>query len=395
MPENTLWVQIKTPNLEERKRLEEIIASVDGYKVQGPGHKGPTDLLILELGQDAEKELRQIEELLGSGLVGEVFLTSSTVDQPLLLKAMRAGVKEFLLQPLKEEDVRQALSRFRKRMKSSGRQASARSIPRRIIDIIGTNGGVGTTTIAVNLAVSIAMGKSHPSVALVDMNMLTGTLPMFLGLTPNYHWGELANNIDRLDSTFLMSILSRHPSGVHVLASPSRLISYTVAAPEFIEHLLGLMQGMFDFVVIDGGLFFSETSLKVVEMSDDVLLVTVLSLPYLHNANKILTSISNTRPLVIERIKIIVNRYLENSDISLKEAEDVLKKKIFWTIPNDYRTTMSAINHGEPLSQFAPRASITRNIKELTSLLITGERKLEEKEERNLFGFLKIGRLRG
>ena len=99
--------------------------------------------------------------------------------------------------------------------------------------------------------------------------MLFGDIPIFLALKPNYHWGEITKDIARLDATFLMNILSKHSSGVHVLPSPSHLNGNQPVTPETIEHLLSLMQGMFDFVVIDGGQSLNKTSLRILEMSDE------------------------------------------------------------------------------------------------------------------------------
>ena len=351
MPENIIRIRLPIRNQGVKKGFEEIIAAAEGYQVQSPDNKHRPDLLIFEVGTDTEKEFRVIESLLNSNSVGEVFLTSENTEQSVLRNAMRIGAKECFSQPLEKQEVRRALERFKTRRKKSGHQKDVKS--GQIIDVIGSKGGVGATTIAVNLAVSIAETKKAQSVALVDMNMLFGDIPIFLALKPNYHWGEITKDIGRLDATFLMNILSKHSSGVHVLPSPSHLNGDRAVTPETIEHLLSLMQGMFDFVVIDGGQSLNKTSLRILEMSDDVLLVSLLRLPYLANTNKLLTSFANFQYLPKERIKIVINRYLKKSQVSLKDAEDAVNRKIFWTIPNDYKTTMSAINQGKALPQFA------------------------------------------
>ena len=78
-------------------------------------------------------------------------------------------------------------------------------------------------------------------------------------------------------------------------------------------------------------------------------------------------------------IKVVINRYLKNSEIALNDAEDAINKKIFWTIPNDYRTTLSAINQGKPLAQIAQKAAITKNFVELADRMVLGEAKEEKK----------------
>ena len=383
MADNIIRVKIAVRNSGLRKKFEEIVASTEGYQVQSSDNKHRPDLLIFEMGTDTEKEFRVIESLLNSNSVGEVFLTSENTEQSVLRNAMRIGAKECFSQPLEKQEVIRALERFKTRRKKSGHQENVKS--GQIIDVIGSKGGVGATTIAVNLAVSIAETKKAQSVALVDMNMLFGDIPIFLALKPNYNWGEITKDIARLDATFLMNILSKHSSGVHVLPSPSHLNGNQPVTPETIEHLLSLMQGMFDFVVIDGGQSLNKTSLRILEMSDDVLLVSLLSLPYLANTNKLLTSFANFQYLPKERIKIVINRYLKKSQVSLKDAEDAINREIFWTIPNDYKTTMSAINQGKALAQFAAKSAVTRNLKELAATLALKE----QKGEKRRWNFLK------
>ena len=141
---------------------------------------------------------------------------------------------------------------------------------------------------------------------------------------------------------------------------------------------------MFDFVVIDGGQSLDETSLRILQMSDIVLLVSILSLPCLSNTNKLLKSFQELGYPSKERIKVIVNRYLKNSNISLKDSQAGIGKEISWTIPNDYRTTLSAINRGKPLSEVASKAPITKNVRELAYTLAKREQS-KEKRSWNLF----------
>jgi pilus assembly protein CpaE len=246
---------------------------------------------------------------------------------------------------------------------------------------------VGTTTLAVNLATSLAELEGSPLVALIDMNLLFGEIPLFLDVKSVFNWGEVARNISRLDSTYLMSILSKHSSGVHVLPSPTGLDGVNVATPEIIEKLLGLMQNVFDFIVIDGGQSLDEISLKILEVSHTVLLVAILSLPCLTNIRRLLWMFQKLGYPQAENIKIIVSRYHKKSVISLKEAEETLNKKIFWLVPNDYSTTMSAINQGKTLSKVAQGAEVTKNLAELASAF--SEKEERKKEKAGFWGSFK------
>jgi pilus assembly protein CpaE len=126
---------------------------------------------------------------------------------------------------------------------------------------------------------------------------------------------------------------------------------------------------MFDYVIVDGGQSTDDTSLKVIEISDTLLLITILSLPCLTNTSKLLKSFTDLGYVHKDRLKVVLNRYMKKGEISLKDAEAGIGKELFWIIPNDFWSTMSAINNGKPLAQIAPKAQITKNFKELAEAL--------------------------
>ena len=373
MSDNIIQIKIEVKKSGLKRKLNEIIRSVEGMDVQMSQDTRRADLLIFELGDDVDNEFQHIRSLLNSDVAAEVFLISENSDPEVLMQAIKTGAKEFFILPVKEEEVKQALKELKKKIKRDNRRNSPKT--GQIITVVGSKGGIGTTTVAVNLAVNLAGKQSVKSVALIDMNMMFGEIPLFLEIKPGYHWGEIIKNITRLDSTFLMNILSRHSSGVHVLPSPGSLNGSASTAPEMMGHLAGFMQKLFDFVVIDAGQSANDISLKIMEMSDNILLISLLSLPCLSNTNKLLQSISDLGFLSEERIRIVINRYLTKSDISLQDAEESIHEKIFWTMPNDYSTTVSAINNGKPLSEIAPKAQITRNLNNLADTFAPKEEK--------------------
>jgi len=137
------------------------------------------DLWILEIGDDLEKEFETIKTV-KADKGKEVFLTSSRLDPDLLIQALRAGAKEFFSQPIKKEEVKDALLKFKEhKMSVKLTQEKMRRVGK-VINVMGSKGGVGTTTVAVNLATSLAQSQGSPSVVLIDMNLLFGEIPIFL-----------------------------------------------------------------------------------------------------------------------------------------------------------------------------------------------------------------------
>jgi len=374
---NSFTIKLEIKNKGARNLLESIVRSFDGLQIQDANDSQHVNLLIYEIGTNADESFNHVESLLHANDVDEVFLTSAQADQELLMQAIRTGVKEFLIQPLNEEEVRQALERFKQRQEKSKTVVSIK--PGHIINVIGAKGGVGTTTVAVNLAASLAEKKGVKSVALVDMNMLFGEVPLFLEIKPKHDLSEITKQVSRLDNTFLMNALSKSSTGVYVLPSPRHFDHHESLDPKVMDRILELMSRLFDFVIIDGGHPLNPMFLKLLAASDTVLLTAVLTLPCLSNIDKLLRSLINLGYPVDKLIKVVMNRYIKSSEISLQDAENGISKKIFWTIPNDYRTTLTAINQGKALSQIAKNASITKSFKDLADCIAAGELTTEKK----------------
>ena len=378
MDEKNILIKLQINDTDVKNKFEEIVNSVQGLEILDPEDTSRADLLIFELENDIEKECQLIWSFLDTDAVGEVFLTSKNYSPDNLIKALKIGAKEFFSHPLDEEEVTEALQKFVERKEELLRSQFKK--PGQIITVVGSKGGVGTSTIAVNLAVSVAEKNKDKMVALLDINMLFGEIPLFLQIEPKYHWGEIITNISRLDVTFLKNVLTEHSSGVYVLPSPSyfadELFTFSAASAtsEFMERLLVLMQKMFDFVIIDAGRALDELVLKIFGMSGDIFLISTQSIPSLSNTNKIIKALSKMGYLEKEHISVVMNRYLKNSDIPLEDAEAGIDKKIFWSIPNDYTTTTSAINQGKTLSEIAPKAEITKSIQGLADTLLKEEK---------------------
>ncbi|OLN25562.1 Type II/IV secretion system ATPase TadZ/CpaE, associated with Flp pilus assembly [Desulfovibrio sp. DV] len=347
--------------------FEECLSEDGDFEVLGAGEEY-ADLLVRELAPEGgEAELEAVAELVARRGEREVFLTAPVYDAEVLMRLMRQGVREFFPQPVNHEEVRMALWRFKERRESA--LGPKRSKQGRIVSIFGAKGGVGTTSLAVNLAAAGQTDKPGATVALMDMNLPFGEAQLFLDIAPKYHWGEVLGNISRLDATYLMSVMSRHPSGIYLLAPPSRLDDLQMATPENISKLLELMRQVFDTVVIDLGMYLDEITLKVMDMSDSIVLVCVQNLPCLANVRRFLDTIRHAETGLEDKLKIVVNRHLDESDLVVADMEKALGLPVFWRVPNDYKTTLSAINQGKTLLETAPRAPVTRSLCDLAAIL--------------------------
>ncbi len=353
-------------------RLVSILKKYPGIDLTNDSQGNGPDLLILELGSNPEEDFARITDLLKQGKAREIFLVSNDMAPAVLMQAMRAGVKEIFPLPLDANDVFQALERFKARNPEDS-YGKSRPETGKIISIVGSKGGVGATTVAVNLAVTWSESKRKPSVALLDMNTMLGEVPLFLEITPKFHWGEITKNIDRLDKEFLLKVMTRHESGVHVLPSPSSLNGHHSPTPDIIQRLLDEMKRTFDVVVIDAGQPMKDVSLKTLQLSDEVLLVSILSLPCLSNTVRMMRSYVDYSYVNREHINVILNRVMKKMEISIQDAEESFGKSILFSLPNDYNTSMTAINSGKPLSHVSPKSELARSFMALADKLIPTE----------------------
>jgi len=379
---NRTSVILKVNNLKVKEEFNNIINASEGFSLFNADESKSCDLLVMEVGDDIDREFKFLRDLRDSGRAREIFLTSSSSSPDILMRALRAGAKEFFPQPLNKEELLLAFSKFKKNGKQKDEPAKKAG---KIINIVGSKGGIGTTTIAVNTAASLLNLPGVRSVALIDMNLLFGEVPLFLDIEPAFNWGEIANNISRLDSTYLMSVLSLHPSGIHVLPSPTALDGINAATPEVIEKLLDVMRTEFDFIVIDSGQSLDAVSMRILELSDSVLVNAILSLPCLINVKRLLDMFGRLGFPEEEQVKIIISRYHKNSEIAREEAEKGMGKRIFWSVPNDFQATITAINQGKMLSSVAPKAEITKNLGELATKL-TGRAEIKH-GKKGFWGF--------
>jgi pilus assembly protein CpaE len=372
-------VKLEIKNDKVRSQIAAVISSMEGFLAQRGDDPLPPDILVLEMGDDPAKDFEYLVRTKAAGGAQEFFLTAKSANPDVLIQALRLGVKEFFPQPLNEADVRAAFSRS---VESGARPAQAASGPQRkgqIVNVFGGKGGVGTTTIAVNLADCMARLDSPPAVALIDMNRLFGEVPLFLGMDHVFSWVDVSKNIARLDATYLSGILYRHRSGLRVLPSPDRMDDEFTVTPQIIETLLRFMRTMFDFIIIDSGQSVDDISKMILRLSDRVLLVSVLSLPCLINVKKILNTFRNLGYPPEPSVEVVVNRFERRSIISLKEAEESIGKKAFWIVPNDFQLSMNAVNQGKPLSLVDGNAEITKAIAEMAAA-VAGRRQVDVKD---------------
>ncbi len=356
-------------------------------------HQSNPDVAIVAVDADENKALQLISQLTQECPDLPILAISGQGDGQSILKALRSGAREFLTQPVVLEDLLVALQRLhQKRSPRDGFQANgAAKLESQVIAVVGSRGGVGTTSLAVNLGCSLAQDKGH-NVALIDLDLALGDADIALDVMPVYTLADVAMNIERLDMTFLKRSLSQHATGLSLLPHPVQMSDASLIHEDHLSRVIGLLRASYSHLILDLSKRFTPMDVTALRMADVILLVAQLELSSLRNTVRMMATLGNDEGLT-EKIKIILNR--EGCDfydgvIDMKKAEETIGKPIFWQIPNDAKAMMGARNAGVPLVQFAPRSKANMSITELAHNICgkNGPPPVENKKKRT--GFLSF-----
>ncbi len=370
-----LRIAIVDPKDATRESLKAMLLGLDAvwleaecsrYEFFGDviGQTNP-DIGFVALDSNPDKALELVASLSKSAPECAVLVTSTSTDGNLILRTMRAGAKEFLTQPLKTEDLAAALQRV-SRQRFGNSSSNARGCT--VITLTGATGGVGTTSLAVNLGCALATDPTN-SVVLLDLDLCLGDADVFLDSIPEYTLSDVAQNIARLDLTLLKRSLTKHDTGLYLLPRPVQLEDARVITPDELTRVLGLLKAAFTHVVIDTSKGFTALDMQVLADADTVLLVTQLDLPCLRNVVRLMASFKESGKFD-DKVRIVVNRAgYDAGQISLRKAQETIGREIFWQVPNDYRVMVEVRNNGVPLIQQAPKAPITQSINQLAKVL--------------------------
>jgi pilus assembly protein CpaE len=372
---NILRFVLADPAEASRQNLKSLLLSMDEVWLEADCSyydffpdivtQAQPDVAVLVLDSDPAKAISLIERLSQEQPECALLVASASSDGHLILRALRAGAREFLTLPVSHEELQDVLQRVRHQKFGT---TDSKRIAGEIIAVCGATGGVGCTSIATNLACLWAEQPEH-SVALVDLDLALGDADVLLNLLPDYTLADVVENTSRLDIELLKKSLAKHASGLHLLARPVELRDLATIHEDAIRQVLGLLRASFSHVVVDLSKAYSAVDSAALQLASRVLLVTQLDLPCLRNTVRLLMSFEEVEGLS-EKVELIVNRIgLDAGQISLKKAKETLGRELFATLPNDGRTLTAVRNNGVPLQVQAPKAPVTAAVRDLASRL--------------------------
>jgi pilus assembly protein CpaE len=328
------------------------------------------DVVVISLDSDQAKALMLIEQLAIQAPDMPILAISARGDGQAILKALRCGAREFLTAPVVLEELLKALTRLQRGQPGNSTRPGETSPGRQdsqVIAILGSRGGVGCTSIAVNIGATLAQDPLN-SVAIADLDLALGDVDVALDLVADYTLADVALNVDRLDMQFLKRSLSKHSSGVSLLPHPVQIEDAGLIREDHLQRVIGLLRASYTHLVLDLSKSFSPTDVAALRMADVILLVAQLELSSLRNVVRLMMTLGND-PALSEKVQIVMNRVGGDNDINFKKAEETIGKPIYWQVPNDSRSVSEARDQGVPLLQHAPRCKVQQSIVGLVQAL--------------------------
>lgn len=318
------------------------------------------DLLVLHIGSGSTNELDAIAQYSPEERPPLIVVGDGS-DPRSMRAAMHAGARDFLAEPISEDDLLSSVRRFTAEMKPTRRSQSTS-----IVSFINSKGGSGATFLATNTAHLLA-SVSNRKTALVDLDLQFGNLTQYLDLKPKRGIIDALEVADDLDSVAIEAYMTLHETGLSVLAGMNTDFDLQQDLMlEGFDQILALLSSNYERIVVDLPRHIDQFGAATLERSDRVAIVVQQSIPSLQDASRIYEIVTKKLAVPKDRIMIVLNRMFKNAAVELADVEQSLHNLKPFVIPNDFQAVAESVNIGAPIYDLARRSPVTKALLQLT-----------------------------
>ena len=308
--------------------------------------RNPEAALVIDLASESEDTLKALERVKQAAPDLYVVASNYHADGETVIATVRAGANDFLMQPVKRIEFRDAMGRLERAPK---RQAGATaSRLGRIYTFLGTKGGVGTTTLTVNFASVLAQRKQH--VVLIDLDWVGSDVAMQLGAAPEHSLLEVGENLSRMDQALFEGFVTRDPIGFFLVGPPDSMEHRSFFTEPMFREFATFLVEKYESIVIDAGRNISdEVVMGALQVSSTIFLVVTQEFPSIRNAQRYIAYLMRMG-FSQDQIKIVVNQYSKKTNsqqASLEQIQQTLNQQVFFGIPPS-PAVLQAINRARP-----------------------------------------------
>ena len=343
-----------------------MVSSVKTWTIPGdrldPSDSIP-DVVLLDLGRDPEPHFAfgsQVRQMRPA-----VRLIACTATNPpsqkMLLDAMRSGVQDFVFKPASPDSLLEIFHRFQQ----EGRLVEQKSAQKLIV-LMGAKGGVGTTTVSVNLGVQLAT-FAHKRPVLLDLARPLGNVHLMLDMNPRFGIRDAIENIDRLDSHFFDGLVMTHKMKLAILAGALHPEAWQSIPATLLDRVTNVAQTSYEMVLADVGSQFGSEWTAMLKSSRMILLVTETNVPSLWALERRLSALEGLG-IEPDKVRVVVNRWHKGDQDTLDSLQKSIKRPIIACLPNDFRKASASVNLGTPLIE-NHNNNLTNQYRQLASLL--------------------------
>lgn len=309
------------------------------------------DLLVIALTGDPQRGLAALRSLRNT-VQTPIVAVGDADDPKFILRAMREGATAYVDRADVDDQLESSVHSVR--AKHTGETPGGM-----VIGVLGACGGSGASTLAANLATSLA--QLHGRVAVADLRPYGGDQPVLFDLEPHHTLSDLCRNAARLDRSMFLQSLAGHPSGVAVLAAPRNEQDAACVTPELTRQMISMARAAFPYVVVDLDRSFSSIQRAAVVQADTVMVTMRLDMPSLLKARRVFDQLG-VMGIAEQAIRLVVNRHHQRKELPLRKAEMVLGVDVFHAVPDDPASMNASINKGAPAVLELPRSRVAKSI---------------------------------
>lgn len=341
MSVNLLLVGSADRQLEEALRKSGMTASVlpmsDLTSLVQPSAKQP-DVIVIDL-RDQSHLPGALPLLKRQHPSTGVVIVAARLDPSLLLEAMRSGVNEFVCEPINAAELEAAITRVLG-------QRRVVTAPGQVFAFVGAKGGVGTTTVAVNVATALARLPGKGETLLIDLHVAHGDAAVFLGEEPRFSIVDALENTHRLDESFFRGLTTKTKTGVQLLASADRVMASALDIRK-IRTVLDFATHLYRHIVLD--VPRSDAAiLDALEGVTRIVVVTNQELATVRSTSRMASSLRNRYGK--DKVIVVVSRTDRLAEIRQEDVERAVGSPVRHSFPSDYRRALEALNKGRPLT---------------------------------------------
>ena len=381
---------------ETRENVRKLLAFESDVEVVGGAGTGQDaiqavrefspDIVLMDINMPGLDGISAVEAITQELPAVQVIMMSVQSESDYLRRSMLAGARDFLTKPFTGDELISTLRRV-SRMSQQRAAAMPQPVMQQIVGpsgkrisvpmlqqpegsvlvVFGPKGGIGTSTIAVNLAV--ALQKPDTKVTLIDASLQFGNLDVFLNLHGNRSIADISQTINDLDADLIGTMVTPHPSGLKVLLAPARPELADLVQADHLKQIVDEMRLMFDYIVIDTPSSLSDLVLTALDVADRTILVTTADIPAIKNT-KVFFQVMEALGYSSDKVTLVLNQFDPRNPITAKMIEDNLKHKVAFQIPLDSDTVARSIRQGVPFITEARSRSIAQAMLQMTDQLV-------------------------